>query len=157
MWETRLTQMTDPPGGHDVILSKDDLTYVISLDDWWRMSATQHLADKALKDNDLDFRMSEIYGPPGTDQPLWTTELVPTDNGYDVRLIRGGEAVAHMSLDEWAGLSATEFAMEDSVEVAQGLAAYGRNIDEVNEHIEEEGADEDENEDENEDEDEDDQ
>ena len=43
-----------------------------------------------------------------------------------------------MTLDDWSNLSATEFAVEDSVEVAEGLAQYGGNIDEVKESLEDE-------------------
>jgi hypothetical protein len=140
MWTTRL-KYSKSTGGDDVILSGGDQTFVVPLDDWWSMSATQHLANKALKDNDLDFRIGELYGPPRTDCPLWTTELVSVGDSHDVRLFRSGEAVVVMSLEEWAKLSATEFAMEDSVEVAQGLLTYGNNIKEVIEFFEDDEVD----------------
>ena len=88
MWSTRLSQAASPPGAHNVILSRDDLTFVISLDEWWIMSATQYLADKALKENDLNFKMSEIYGPNRIERPFWTTELVPAGDGHEVHLLR---------------------------------------------------------------------
>src|SRR5204863_4263311 len=105
MWKTLLTQQTTPPRGHDVILSRDHVTFVISLDDWWIMSATQHLADKALKKNNLDFKMSELYGPPHSKPPVWTTDLVATGDGHDVNLLRDGAIVVVFSLQEFAELS----------------------------------------------------
>lgn len=144
MWTTRLTQAApSTPGARNVVLSRDDLTFVISLDDWWLMSAIQHLADKALKENDLNFKMRELYGPPRTEHPLWTTEMVQTSDGHDVHLLHSGSTVATFSLAEFAGLSATEFVVEDAVEVAEGLAQYGDNIEEVQEHINEEFGDQD--------------
>jgi hypothetical protein len=135
MWTARLTQAS---AGKtlNVVLAHDDVTYFISLDDWWVMSATQYLADKALKESNLDFKMSELYGPPRSRQPVWTTDLVSNGDSYDVHLIGNGSRVAVFSLDEFAKLSATEFAVEDAVEVAGGLAPYGRNAQEVDEHFE---------------------
>jgi hypothetical protein len=114
------------------------VTFLISLNDWWIMSATQYLADKALKENDLDFKMSELYGAPPSRQPAWTTDLVTNGVSYDVHLLGNGTRVAVFSLDEFAKLSATKFAVEDSLEVAGGLAPYGRNAQEVDEHFEDE-------------------
>ena len=104
MWKTRLVQQTTPPRGNDVHLSRDEVTFVINLDDWWVMSATRHLADKALKENNLDFRMSELYGPPKRTPPVWTTDLVATVDGYDVNLLRDGAIVVVFSLQEFAEL-----------------------------------------------------
>jgi hypothetical protein len=143
MWTTRLTQAaTSTKGAHNVILSRDDLTFVISLDDWWIMSATQHLADKALRENGLDFRISELYGAPFSKHPSWTTELIVRGHSGDVCLLRDGAVVAVFGLDEFAKLRATEFVVEDAVEVAHGLAQYGNNIEEVKELINDEFADE---------------
>ena len=128
-------------GASSVILSRDDLVFVISLDEWWIMSATQYLADKALKENDLDFKISELYGPPRSKQPLWTTDMVATGDIHDVRLLRDGAAVAVFRLDEFARLPATEYVVEDAVEVAEGFAQYGSNIEEVKEHFEDEFGD----------------
>jgi hypothetical protein len=144
MWTTRLTQAATPPGAHDVILSRDDLTFVISLDEWWIMSASQHLANEALKEADLNFKINELYGPPRIENPQWTTDLVPNGETYEVTLLRDGMVIATFSLDEFAALSATEFVVEDAIEVAEGLAQYGDNIEEVREHFSDEfGDDED--------------
>jgi hypothetical protein len=147
MWTTRLTQAaTSTSGAHNVVLSRDDLTFVVSLDDWWIMSATQYLADKALKENDLNFKAIDLYGPPPTRRPIWTTDLVATDEGHKVHLLRKGATVATFSLSEFAVLSATEFVVEDVLEVAGGFTQYGDNIEEVKQHFEDEfGEREDEN------------
>jgi hypothetical protein len=137
MWTTRLTQ-ADAGKAYNVVLAREDVTFLISLNDWWIMSATEYLADKALKENDLDFRMRELYGASRTQQPQWTTDLVPNGVSYDVHLLGNGNRVAVLSLDEFALLSATKFAVEDALEVAGGLAPYGRNAQEVDEHFEEE-------------------
>src|SRR5262245_26341599 len=102
MWTTRLTQAASPRGGHNVILSRGGLTFVISLDEWWIMSATEHLANKALKEAGLNFKISELYSSGRIENPLWTTDLVPTGETYDVRLLREGIAIAVFSLDEFA-------------------------------------------------------
>ena len=143
MWTTRLTQVAASEA-HNVILSRDDLTFVISLDDWWIMSATQHLANKALNEADLNFKISELYGRPRIKNPLWTTELVPTGERYDVHLLRSGTVVAVFSLDEFAKLPATKFVVRDAVEVAEGLTQYGDNIEEVKEHFKDEFGDDEE-------------
>ena len=108
------------------------------------MSANQYLADEALKENDLNFKASEVYGPSRIENPLWTTELVSAGDSYGVRLLRGGDAVVAMGLTEWASLSMTEYVVEDSVEVAEGLSQYGDNIEEVKEAIKQEEGFEDE-------------
>ena len=78
MWTARLTQAS---AGKtlNVVLAHDDVTYFISLDDWWVMSATQYLADKALKESNLDFKMSELW--PST-QP---TTCVDHGPGFEWR------------------------------------------------------------------------
>ncbi len=145
MWTTRLTRAaTATPGARNVVLSRDDLTFVISLGDWWLMSAAQRLANQALRENDLDFKVSELYGPRSDRRPTWTTDLIATNDGHDVRLLRHGIAVATFNLHEFAALSATEFVVTDAVEVAQGLSQYGNSIEEVDQHFEDEfGEDED--------------
>lgn len=139
MWKTRFVQ---DKGQHDVILSRDDLTFLIGVSDWWILSATRHLADKALKEKNLDFKASELdfqmrtfYGPPGRKPPAWTTNLVASADSYDVHLLRDGAPVAVLSLEEFAALSANEFIVEDAIEVAEGLAAYGHNIKEADKYI----------------------
>lgn len=81
--------------GSDVILSRDDETFaVISVDDWWVMSATRYLADEALREEGLNFKASEIYGPERTDVPTWTTNMVANGDTHDVHLLRDGVAVS---------------------------------------------------------------
>jgi hypothetical protein len=145
MWTTRLTQATAGKA-YNVILARDDLTFLIGLDDWWTMSATEYLANKALEENNLNFKISELYGAPRSRQPIWTTDLVANGDSYDVHLLGNGAPVAVFTLDEFAKLSATSFAVEDAVEVAGGLAPYGRNIKEVDEHFEDEFGDHEEHE-----------
>jgi hypothetical protein len=142
MWKTRLTQGKETGYVLSVILSRDDTTFVISVSDWWTLSATRHLADKALEEIKLDFKASELdlrmrgyYGPPSRTPPVWTTDLVTRGDGHDVHLQRDGAAVAVFSLEEFASLSATKFVVEDAVETAEGFAVYGRNIKEVDEQI----------------------
>jgi hypothetical protein len=145
MWTTRLDQAATPPGALDVILSRDGSTFaVISLDEWWIMSASQFLANRALEANDLNFKADEVRGPSRIQHPVWTTELIQSGHEPQVHLLRDGAVVASMRLDEWAALSATEFVVEDTVEVAQGLAQYGDNIDEVNQSLKDEESFEDE-------------
>lgn len=130
MWTTRLADAGRD--GHNVILSRDDETFaIIPLDEWWIMSATQFLADKALEDNGLDFKASEIYGPRRVEAPIWTTDLVPAGDAHSVHLLRDGATVAVFSLDEFSELSATNYAVEDALQVADGLTEYGSNIEEV--------------------------
>jgi len=144
MWTTRLTNAaTSTSGAHNVVLSRDDLTFVVSLDDWWIMSASQYLADKALKENNLNFKSIDLYGPRAPRRPTWTTDLIETDKGHKVHLLRDGATVATFSLDEFAALSATEFVVEDAVDVAGGLSQYGENIEEVRRHFEGHGNHED--------------
>ena len=122
--------------GSDVILRRDDETFaLISVDDWWVMSATRYLADEALREEGLDFKLSEIYGPETTDVPVWTTNMVANGDTHDVHLLRHGVTLAVMSLDEYAGLSITEYIVDDAVQVAGGLSEYGSNIEEVDEAL----------------------
>jgi hypothetical protein len=139
MWKTHFVQ---DKGEHDVVLCRDDKTFVIGVIDWWSLSATRYLADKALKENDLDFKASELhfvmrtlYGPPRRKPPVWTTNLVANGDSHDVHLLRDGAAVAIFSLEEFAGLSANKFAVEDAVEVAGGLAVHGRNMKEADKYL----------------------
>ena len=143
MWTTRSIHVAGSRE-HNVILSRDDLTFVISLDEWWIMSATQHLADKALKEADLNFKISELYGRSRIKNPLWTTDLVPIGEGYDVHLLRSGTVVAVLSLDEFAMLPATKFVVRDAIEVAEGLTQYGDSIEEVKAHFNDEFGDDEE-------------
>jgi hypothetical protein len=144
MWTTRLADAGRD--GHNVILSRDDETFaVIPLGEWWLMSATQFLADKALEDDGLDFKASEIYSPNPVVVPVWTTNLVPAEDAHNVHLLRDGATVAVFSLDEFSELSATDYAVEDAVRVAHGLTEYGSNIEEVKEALKhEEGFEEEE-------------
>lgn len=136
MWTTETTIQPEPARGWDVHLLRNGEPFaVISLDDWWDMSATTCLVDEALRQEELDFKMSELYGPKRTDVPMWTTNLVGAGESCDVHLLRDGRAVATMSLEEWLDLSATRWAIEDAVEVAEGLFQYGSNIEEVKEAL----------------------
>jgi hypothetical protein len=99
------------------------------------MSACQYLANKALKEKNLNFKASELYGPREARCPIWTTNLIAADNPQEVELLRKGETVATFSLNAFATLSATKFVVEDAVEVAEGLAQYGGNIEEVKERF----------------------
>ena len=49
---------------------------------------------------------------------MWSTRLEWGDDEWRVHLMRDGAPVAEMSLDEWAGLGATEYLIEDAL--AQG-------------------------------------
>ena len=130
MWTTRLADAGRD--GHNVILSRDNETFaIIPLDEWWIFSATQFLADKALKDCGLDFKANEIYGPSRVEAPVWTTSLVLAGDAHNVQLLRDGATVAVFGLDEFSELSATSYAVEDAVQVADGLTEYGSNMEEV--------------------------
>lgn len=134
MWTTRWADGTAP---YTVTLFRNGVVFAaIPLDEWWVMSATRYLADSALRENHLDFKASDIYGPDRNDVPIWTTNLVPTGDGYEVHLMRDGVAVTVISLEDWAKLSATEYAVEDAIEVAGGLCEYGNNIEEVKQALE---------------------
>jgi hypothetical protein len=61
--------------------------------------------------------------------------VVPKTENYDVHLHHNGELVAVLGLDEWEQLSATQWALEDALEVAEGLLEYGSNIEEVDEAL----------------------
>lgn len=71
----------------------------------------------------------------------------PDDGSHSVQLLRAGAIVATFSLDEFATLSATEYVVEDAIEVAEGLSQYGDNIEEALENVEEEYGDQEDRED----------
>jgi hypothetical protein len=147
MWATKISVYPSASGARDVILIRSDgpVFAVISLDDWWVMSATRYLANEALRDAGLNFKANELYAPERTDTPFWTTNLVPSGDSYEVHLLRAGVATEVLSLNEWAELSATTWAVDDAVEVAYGLSEYGSNIEEVKEALKhEEGFEEEE-------------
>ena len=134
MWQTKIAVAPSASGSFDVVLIRQDgaIPAVISLDDWWAMSATRHLVDQALREDGFNFKVSELYGRERTDTPLWTTNLVPAGDSYEVHLLRAGHDYDYViSLSEWAELSATKWAVEHALEAADSLSEYGDNIEEV--------------------------
>lgn len=134
MWTTELEQR--PEGGFNVRLYRDGASFAtISADEWWMMSANVLLADMALRDEGLNFRAADVYDNSSTSTPTWTTDLVPSGDTFDVQLLCNDERVAVINLKDWAELPATEWIVQDTVEVALGLEQYGSDIDEVEENL----------------------
>ena len=134
MWST--TRKWNDTDSEEVTLLRDDLVVaVVSMEDWWIMSATRHLADKALEENDLDFRASEVFGPESPRVPEWTADLTPSGNSHDVHLLHNGAVIAVLGLDEWAELPVNKYIVTDHLEAAWALSDYGSNIEEVREAI----------------------
>jgi hypothetical protein len=143
MWATD-TVAPEPSRWQVRLLRDANLVAVVSLDDWWVSSATRHIIDEAFQLEGIDFKANEIYGPDETTARLWTTNLVPTSEGFDVHLLRDGATAAIISLGDWAQLSATTWAMENAREAVEGLLELGNNIEEVKEALKDEEGFEDE-------------
>jgi hypothetical protein len=134
MWTTKVEQRKS--GGYDIPLYRDDVLFaVIPLDEWWVMSATDFVADRALKAEGLNFKAADVKGERPKIKAMWTTALIPAGDSYDVHLLCKGEPAAVFSLNEWARLPATEWVVEDTLEAADDLAQYGDNIEEVDQYL----------------------
>jgi hypothetical protein len=136
VWKTMLKQSNRPDGRSDVILSSGDgsIAAVISLDEWWIMSANQDLANQALQAADLNFKAHEVRPLSRVQNPAWTTGIVQEADKEHVNLFRDGSIIASMPLNDWASLSATRLVIDNVIEAAESLAQYGDNIDEVEEY-----------------------
>jgi hypothetical protein len=134
MWTTKV-EMREGGGTNIPLYRDDELFAVIPLDEWWVMSATDLIADRAIQAEGLNFKAADVKGERPEIDVEWTTSLVPAGDSYDVHLLRKGQPAAVMSLEEWAKLPATEWVVEDTLEAAENLAQYGDNIEEVEQYL----------------------
>jgi hypothetical protein len=140
VWTTKVEHAER--GGFNIPLYRDDVLFaVIPFDEWWVMSATELIANRALQAEGLNFKAHEVKGELPEIDATWTTALVPADGSYAVHLLRSGEVAAVISLEEWARLPATEWVVEDTLDSANGLLEYGDNIEEVNQALKDEFGD----------------